>query len=87
MIDYITIGAFIGTGFAVFVTFTLLTFTLFLQGYKPKICAVPLLVMALILCLLLGLSAYQLDADNKTNNTIKTTINDNYDNKGENKLL
>lgn len=82
MIDYITSGAFIGTGFAVFVTFTL-----FLRGYKPKICAVPLLVMALILCLLLVLSAYQLDADKKTNKTIKTTINDNYDNKGENKLL
>lgn len=80
--DYITIGAFIGTGFAVFATFTL-----FLRGYKSKICAVPLLVMALILCLLLGLSAYQLDADKKTNKTITTTINDNYDNKGENKLL
>lgn len=47
--DYITIGVCIGTGFAVFVTFTL-----FLRGYQPKICAVPLLVMALILCLLLG---------------------------------
>lgn len=81
MIDYITIGAFISTGFAVFVTFTLLTFTLFLRGYKSKICAVPLFVMALILCLLLGLSVYQLDADKKTNKTIKTTINDNYDNK------
>lgn len=80
MIDYITIGTFISTGFAVFVTFTLLTFTLFLRGYKSKICAVPLFVMALILCLLLGLSVYQLDADKKTNKTIKTTINDNYDN-------
>lgn len=58
--DYITIGAYIGTGFAVFVTFIL-----FLRGYAPKICVAPLLIIALILCLLLGLSAYQLDAGQK----------------------
>lgn len=73
--DYITIGAYIGVGFAVFVTFIL-----FLRGYKPKICVVPLLVMALILCLLLGLSAYQLDVDKNNNKTTKTTISTNYDN-------
>lgn len=73
--DYMTIGAVIGTGFAVFVTFAL-----FLRGYKPKICVVPLLIIALILCLLLGLSAYQLDAGQKNNKTIKTTISANYDN-------
>lgn len=50
--DYMTIGAVIGTGFAVSVTFALS-----LRGYKPKICVVPLLIIALILCLLLGLSA------------------------------
>lgn len=72
--DYMTIGAVIGTGFAVSVTFAL-----FLRGYKPKICVVPLLIMALILCLLLGLSAYQLDVDKKNNKTIKTTISTNYD--------
>ena len=73
--DYMTIGAVIGTGFAVSVTFAL-----FLRGYKPKICVVPLLIIALILCLLLGLSAYQLDAGQKNNKTIKTTISANYDN-------
>lgn len=73
--DYMTIGAVIGTGFAVSVTFAL-----FLRGYKPKICVVPLLIIALILCLLLGLSAYQLDAGQKNNKTIKTTISTNYDN-------
>lgn len=69
--DYITIGAFIGTGFAVFVTFTL-----FLRGYEKKICVVPLLIMALILFLLLGFSVY----DEKNNKTIKTTISANYNN-------
>lgn len=73
--DYITIGAFIGTGFAVFVTFTL-----FLRGYESKICVAPLLIMALILCLLLRFSVYQLDADEKNNKTIKTTISANYNN-------
>lgn len=73
--DYMTIGAVIVTGFAVSVTFAL-----FLRGYKPKICVVPLLIIALILCLLLGLSAYQLDAGQKNNKTIKTTISANYDN-------
>lgn len=73
--DYITIGTYIGTGFAVFVTFIL-----FLRGYKPEICVVPLLIIALILCLLLELSAYQLDVDKKNNKTIKTTISANYDN-------
>lgn len=72
--DYMTIGAVIGTGFAVSVTFAL-----FLRGYKPKICVIPLLIIALILCLLLGLSAYQLDAGQKNNKTIKTTISTNYD--------
>lgn len=72
--DYITIGAYIGTGFAVFVTFIL-----FLRGYAPKICVAPLLIVALILCLLLGFSVYQLDADKKNNKTIKTTISANYD--------
>lgn len=72
--DYITIGAYIGTGFAVFVTFIL-----FLRGYAPKICVAPLLIIALILCLLLGFSVYQLDADKKNNKIIKTTISANYD--------
>ena len=72
--DYITIGAFIGTGFAVFVTFTL-----FLRGYESKICVAPLLIMAIILCSLLAFSVYQLDTDEKNNKTIKTTISTNYD--------
>lgn len=73
--DYITIGAYIGVGFAVFVTFIL-----FLRGYKPEICVAPLLIMTLILCSLLGFSVYQLDASQKNNKTIKTTISANYDN-------
>lgn len=72
---YITIGILIGLGFAAFIAFAQ-----FLQGYKPKTCIITLLVVGLIFCSLCGLIGYLFDADEKINNTIKTTINANYDN-------
>lgn len=70
-----TIGLLIGLGFAVFVTFII-----FLQGYEPQTCIITLLVVGLIFCSLCGLVGHWCDADEKINNTIKTTINANYDN-------
>lgn len=72
---YITIGILIGLGFAAFIAFAQ-----FLQGYKPETCIITLLVVGLIFCSLCGLIGYLFDADEKINNTIKTTINANYDN-------
>ena len=70
-----TIGILIGLGFAAFIAFGL-----FLQGYGSEACIITLLVMALILCPLLGLIGHWIDAIEKINNTIKATINANYDN-------
>ena len=72
---YMAIGIFIGLGFAVFIAFAL-----FLQGYKFETCIITLLVVGLIFCSLGGLIGHWGDADEKNNNTIKTTINANYDN-------
>lgn len=73
--NYMTIGILIGLGFAVFITCGL-----FLQGYEPVSCIITLLIVGLIFCSLLGLIGYWIDADEKINTTIKTTINANYDN-------
>lgn len=70
---YMTSGILIGLGFAAF-----MALALFLQGYEPKTCIIALLT-GLIFCLLLGLIGHWIDADEKINNTIKTTINANYD--------
>lgn len=72
--NYMTIGILIGLGFAVFITCGL-----FLQGYEPVGCIITLLIVGLIFCSLLGLIGYWIDADEKINTTIKTTINANYD--------
>lgn len=72
--NFMTIDILIGLGFAVFITCGL-----FLQGYKPLTCIITLLIVGLIFCSLLGLIGYWIDADEKINTTIKTTINANYD--------
>lgn len=71
---YMASGILIGLGFAAFIAFAL-----FLQGYEPKTCIITLLVVGLIFCSLGGLIGYWIDADEKINTTIKTTINANYD--------
>ena len=71
---YMASGILIGLGFAAF-----MAFALFLQGYEPKACIIILLVVGLIFCSLGGLIGHWIDADEKINTTIKTTINANYD--------
>lgn len=70
-----TIGILIGLGFSVFVAFVL-----FLQGHEPQTCINTLVAAGITFCSLCGLLGYLCDADEKINNTIKTTINSNYDN-------
>lgn len=70
-----TIGLLIGLGFALFVTFII-----FLQGYKPQICINTLVDVGITSCLLCGLLGSGIDADEEIDNTIKATINANYDN-------
>lgn len=72
---YMVIGILIGLGFAVFIAFAL-----FLQGYESETCIITLLIVGLIFCSLGGLIGHGGDADEKINNTIKATINANYDN-------
>lgn len=72
---YMVIGILIGLGFAIFIAFAL-----FLKGYEPEACIITLLVVGLIFCSLGGLIGHWGDADEKINNTIKATINANYDN-------
>lgn len=72
---YMVIGILIGLGFAIFIAFAL-----FLEGYEPEACIITLLVVGLIFCSLGGLIGHWGDADEKINNTIKATINANYDN-------
>ena len=72
---YMVIGILIGLGFAVFIAFAL-----FLKGYGPEACIITLLIVGLIFCSLGGLIGHWGDADEKINNTIKATINANYDN-------
>lgn len=71
---YMASGILIGLGFAAF-----MAFALFLQGYEPKTYIITLLVVGLIFCSLGGLIGHWIDADEKINTTIKTTINANYD--------
>ena len=56
-----------------------MAFALFLQGYEPKTYIITSLVVGLIFCSLGGLIGHWIDADEKINTTIKTTINANYD--------
>lgn len=70
-----TIGILIGLGFSVFVAFSL-----FLRGYEPQTCISISVVAGITFCSLCGLLGYWCDADEKINNTIKATINSNYNN-------
>ena len=70
-----TIGILIGLGFSVYVTLVL-----FLEGYKPQTCINTLVAAGITFCSLCGLLGYGCDADEKINNTIKATINSNYNN-------
>ena len=73
--NYIAIGILIGLGIAVF-----LTFDVFSRNYDFGCCVIASLFMAVIFCPLCGFVGRCLDANEKINNTIKTTINANYDN-------
>lgn len=73
--NYMAIETLISLGFIVFIAFTLL-----LQGYNPEACIVTLLVVGPIFCSLSGLIVYWFGADKKIKNTIKRTINTNYNN-------
>ena len=68
------IGIFIGLGFAVFTAGKL-----FFQGYGPGACIITSIIIGIVFCSLLGLVGHWIDADEKINTTIKTTINVNYD--------
>lgn len=70
-----TIGILIGLGFALFVAFVI-----FLQGYEPQTCISTLVAVGIIFCSLCGILGYWCDADKEIDNTIKATINTNYDN-------
>lgn len=72
--NYMTIGMFIGLGFAVFTAVKL-----FSQGYEPGVCIIASIIIGIVFCPLLGLVGHWIDADEKINTTIKTTINVNYD--------
>lgn len=72
--NYMTIGIFIGLGFAVFTAVKL-----FSQGYEPGACIIASIIIGIVFCPLLGLVGHWIDADEKINTTIKTTINVNYD--------
>lgn len=72
--NYMTIGILIGLGFSV-----LVAFVLFSQGYELGVCIIPSIIIGIVFCPLLGLVGHWVDADEKINTTIKTTINVNYD--------
>lgn len=72
--NYMTIGMFIGLGFAV-----VTAVKLFSQGYELGACIITSIIIGIVFCPLLGLVGHWVDADEKINTTIKTTINVNYD--------
>lgn len=69
------IGILIGLGMTVFAMFII-----FLKGDSIKDYGGALLIIGIVACLVFGLLGYEFDIDEKINNTIKTTINANYDN-------
>lgn len=74
-----TIGILMGLGFT-----ALMAFAIFLDhdhNLKDcKNCGGGLFLIGIAACLLFGLIGYEFDINEKINNTIKTTINVNYDN-------
>lgn len=73
--NYMTIGLLTGIGFALF-----MAFGAFLKNYNFACCVVAFLFIGVIFCPLCGLIGHWIDDSEKINNTIKTTINVNYDN-------
>lgn len=71
----VIIGIFIGLGMTVFAMFII-----FLKGDNIKDYGGALLIIGIVACLVFGLIGYEFDIDEKIDNTIKTTINANYDN-------
>lgn len=69
------IGILTGLGFVVFAMFII-----FLKGDNIKDYGGALLIIGIVACLVFGFLGYKFDIDEKINNTIKTTINANYDN-------
>ena len=69
------IGILTGLGFVVFAMFII-----FLKGDNIKDYGGALFIIGIVACLVFGLLGYESDIDEKVNNTIKTTINANYDN-------
>lgn len=70
-----TIGILIGLGMTIFATFIIS-----LKGDSLKDYEGVLFFIGIAACLLFGLIGYEFDINEKINNTIKTTINTNYDN-------
>lgn len=71
----VIIGILIGLGMTVFAMFII-----FLKGDNIKDYGGALLIIGIVACLVFGLLGYEFDIDEKIDNTIKTTINANYDN-------
>ena len=69
------IGILTGLGSVVFAMFII-----FLKGDNIKDYGGALFIIGIVTCLASGLLSYKFDIDEKINNTIKTTINANYDN-------
>lgn len=69
------IGILTGLGFVIFAMFII-----FLKGDNIKDYGGALFIIGIVACLVFGLLGYESDIDEKINNTIKTTINTNYNN-------
>lgn len=69
------IGILTGLGFVIFAMFII-----FLKGDNIKDYGGALFIIGIVACLVFGLLGYESDIDEKINNTIKTTINANYNN-------
>lgn len=69
------IGILTGLGFVIFAMFII-----FLKGNNIKDYGGALFIIGIVACLVFGLLGYESDIDEKINNTIKTTINANYNN-------
>lgn len=69
------IGILTGLGFVIFAMFII-----FLKGDNIKDYGGALFIIGIVTCLVFGLLGYESDIDEKINNTIKTTINANYNN-------
>ena len=77
--DYMTIGILMGLGFTVLMALAIF----FEHDYNLKDCkgyGGVLFLQGIAACLMFGAIGWRFDIDEKINNTIKTTINANYNN-------